>query len=567
MCLLLTALSTQWAAVALAQQAPVPAIVHPQALNFVGLYQLSDMQPQLTGTGVTVAVISRSATYLDGLPQNDYRPDLTHTCFADSAFTFHDNAPPLPAASLHTTAVCSILFGRDGNALHDSLGQLHYRGVAPDAHASIYEFWHFLTNNVLTNNPPEANVITASFGTQFEDWWTRGIDSMAQRYGLVIVAAVGNGANASDPVLYPAAGTNVIGVGVVNSITSDNPGDSLSRFTLAHPRSSSAGPTSDGRCKPDIVAPGNCLVADIAEPNRYRTSGDWSSFAAPIVAGTAALLIQEASQDPALQAANSHDGGNCLVKAVLLNSATKLPYWHKGRLTKDDDHVVPLDYVQGAGLLNAVDAYFQLIAGSSPPGDSNLTGWDIRQLDPNTFPAAIHTIKITAPADKFITATVCWNKNYGDFYPFAAQGEKDANLRLELWAVDTNNPDYDYLLDYSDSPVDNLEHIHHPTDPNYTDYEIIISYSAPPGVAATCALAWNVSPQPKRDDTLSLDLDSDTEVTIADAIILLDNILAYIENPNAYLLGDINSDGSIDSADLQIMLQHINPGTGDSTGT
>ena len=103
------------------------------------------------------------------------------------------------------------------------------------------------------------------------------------------------------------------------------------------------------------------------EPNLYEPTGDWSSFATPVVAGAVAMLIQQAYADPNLQQAVSHDGGNCVIKSVLLNSATKLPYWHKGLLTKDDDHDVPLDYLQGAGMVNAVAASNQLLAGQHFP--------------------------------------------------------------------------------------------------------------------------------------------------------------------------------------------------------
>ncbi len=271
--------------------------------------------------------------------------------------------------SAHSTAVCSILLGRDPNAYNEQIGGFHYEGVVPDAQADVYEFWSFLVNNVFPCSAPDANVITADIGYQFEDWWTRGIEAMAQKYGLTVVVGIGNGSNASDPVLFPGAGGNVIGVGVVKSVESNDVTTGLSRFALVYPEYSSKGPTSDGRCKPDIVAPGNCLAAIADEPNLYEPTGTWSSFATPIVAGTAGLLIQQASLDPNLQQVAARDGGNCVIKSVLLNSATKLPYWHKGRLTKDDDHDVPLDYLQGAGMVNAVGASSQLLAGQHLPGD------------------------------------------------------------------------------------------------------------------------------------------------------------------------------------------------------
>ena len=148
-----------------------------------------------------------------------------------------------------------------------------------------------MINGVFPHSQPDADIIIAGIGSQFEDWWTRGIDSLAEHYGLVVVAGIGNGSEAHDPPLYPAAGTNVIGVGVVDSVRSTELITNLAHFALAYPEHSSFGPTEDGRCKPDIVAPGNCLAADFNEPNNYFPTGNWSSFATPVVAGTFRLLI------------------------------------------------------------------------------------------------------------------------------------------------------------------------------------------------------------------------------------------------------------------------------------
>ena len=85
------------------------------------------------------------------------------------------------------------------------------------------------------------------------------------------------------------------------------------------PGHSSCGPTSNGQSKPDIVAPGNCLIPRAAGEAGYEVAGDWSSFAAPVVAGAVGLLVQEARQNPELGLAVSKTGGNCVMKAVLLD--------------------------------------------------------------------------------------------------------------------------------------------------------------------------------------------------------------------------------------------------------
>lgn len=498
--------------------------LQPQSLNYAGIYELRQVDPNLTGEGLNIALVCRSITYLENRPQNDYRPSVHHNCLQHVTFSFHDQAQTPQPASAHSTAIASILFGEDPNAFHSELGRFYYQGVTPRAGAVVSEFWNFIAENVFSNAAPEAEVLTMSIGSQFEDWWTRGIDAMAERHGLIVVAGIGNGSALYDPLLYPAAGANVIGVGVINSVDSNDLAVKLANFSLPSPEHSSRGPTEDGRCKPDIVAPGNCLAAGIDSPSEYEPMGDWSSFSTPIVAGTAALLVEKAKQDPILSPAVSSLAGNCIIKAILLNSAKKLPFWHKGTLTKEDDHEVPLDYVQGAGALDATGAYKQLIAGPAAPGDVPRQGWDGNRLAAKG--ENVYTIKVPADAEQVITATLVWNKHFAQVYPFEALPEMDADLRLELWAVDSEDRQKSFLLDYSNSPVDNVEHIHSRTDPNYADYEIVVSFSNgddPNNIdkVQQYALAWNVAQVSEEDSALSYELNADGVVNELDVTILL----------------------------------------------
>jgi hypothetical protein len=533
-------------------------MLQPQGLDFSGIYALRQLDPNLTGTGVKFAVISRSNTYIDGEPQNDYRPSVEHSCFKDKQLKFIDQAEPAAGTSPHSTAINSILLGEDLNASNPQLGQFHYQGAAPQAQAENYEFWYFLTNNVFPYSPPDADIITASFGTQFEDWWTRGIEAMVEHDGIIVVAGIGNGSDAYDPLLYPGAGSNVIGVGVINSVNTENLADKLSHFSLAYPENSSLGPTSEGQCKPDIVAPGNCLAADTNNPNNYEPTGNWSSFSTPIVAGAIGLLVQKAKENIDLSPAVAKEGGNCVMKAILLNSATKLPYWHKGKLEQNDDHEAPLDFLQGAGMLNAVGAYKNLIAGQTKPGNVPIIGWDNNQLE-NKNPQSVYKITIAEPNGESITATVSWNKHYNSDYPFDPMPDEDADLRLELWAVDTDEPNNTYLLDYSDSKTDNVEHIYCKADANFTNYELVVTSSDTDEIQIDqrYGLAWNVTKQ-DNDNILLYDLNADGIVNNLDLTILIDNLLTGAKSPKNYLLGDINANGTIDSNDLQTLADHMN---------
>jgi len=557
----MTALYGTTGSTAGAQDTQSNKTLQPQALEHAGVFPLRRIEPNLTGEGVKFAVICRSFTYIDDEPQNDYRPDVEHNCFDSSRFFLHDQGLPPAGISPHSTAICSILIGEDPNAFYPQTGQFYYQGVAPQAQAEIYEFWYFLTNNVFEHSPPDADIITIDNGIQFEDWWTNGIESLAEHYGLTIVAAIGNGTDAHDPVLYPGAGANIIGVGVIDSVDTKDLAINLEHFALAYPEHSTFGPTPDERCKPDILAPGNCLAAIDNKTNVYEPTGNWSSFSTQIVAGTIGLLVQKAKQDPNVSPAISPDAGNCVIKAILLNSAVKLPFWHKGRLQTDDDHTAPLDYIQGAGMLNAVGAYSHLTSGPNEPGDVSTTGWDLNQLYSSTRLENIYKITLDEPAGKFITTTLVWNKHFDSTYPFEPAPVKDSNLRLEVWAVDPNNPGNDYLLDYSDSNADNVEHIYIPADPNYSNYEIILSMNEndDPGeiiIAQSYGLAWNISDKQDNDSIFWYDLNADGIVNEADFTILVNNILTSTKSSDCYLFGDINADGAIDIKDFNILMEH-----------
>jgi hypothetical protein len=532
-------------------------LLQPQGLSRAGIYALREVDPSLTGQGVRMGVVCRSVTYDEnGEPQNDYQPNIEHACFDGAALSFDDDAMPRAGISAHATGVCSILFGEDADGTTPYLEPFLYQGAVPAAEGRIFEFWHFVQSYVYAQLDPDIDVLAASFGWPFEDWWTRGIESLAEHTGLPVVAGIGNGTNASDPVLYPAAGSNAIGVGVVSSVRTEDPATNLAQFALAYPQQSSLGPTADGRCKPDLIAPGNCLVATADGDVDYLQSGDWSSFATPVAAGVVGMLVQVAQQDASLQAVLSQDGGNSAIKAILMNSAIKLPYWHKGRLTTEDDHEVPLDYVQGAGMVNAVGAYEQMTAGQSGPGETPTVGWDLNEIDrAGNFQRAYRMI-VDDPADKVLTATLTWQRHYSQEYPFDRIAGSDSDLRLELWGINPADSDEAVLLDYCDSTVDNVEYICFETVSDYCIYEVVVSFSSldEQDTAWPCeryAVAWNVGPKDASDSIFWHDLNADGIVDELDFALLLDNCQLGLRSPDSYVIGDINMDGVVDADDLE----------------
>ena len=537
--------------------------IEPSGFDLVGINLLREQDPSLTGRNTTVALICRSVTYIDGKPQNDYRPDLGHQCFSKTNFSLF-NDTTLPAnISEHSTAICSILFGRNSGNTELSPQVFDYRGLTYEANAQAFEFWYFLKKFVFVNAEPEADVISASIGSVFEDWWTRGIEAMVEQYGVVVVAGIGNGANSHDLPLYPAAGANVIAVGVVEVVTDSNSTQDQTKLTWARPEASSCGPTEDKRCKPDIVAPGNYLTAAAYEPNVYRPCGNYSSFATPVVAGTAALLVQKAKTDDSISEVICGRGGNNVIKAILMNTAKKLPYWHKGSLSKDDDHDVPLDYMHGAGVLDALGAYNTLVAGRFQPGDVAGQGWDLGTLEQKQQTENSYEFVIEKSENKMITVTLTWNRHYQKQYPFEALSKENVDIQLQLWALSDNDELDDILLDYSDSKVDNVEHIYCMADANYARYEIVVSFAndtdSVDGLMETYGLAWKATDKGQVDDAVSHDLNGDGRIDSHDMVVLLENIIKFSKGTDDYLLGDVNNDGKLDMNDVDSFVSQIEP--------
>lgn len=198
-------------------------------------------------------------------------------------------------------------------------------------------------------------VINLSLGTLTpESYMTDPLCQAAERAvnaGIVVVAAAGNGGkDASGNIVYggidsPGIDPMVITVGAVNTHGTDaRSDDSVASY-------SSRGPTyTDRLLKPDLVAPGNALVAAESFQNRLVTGYPFLNFgtpnnpqkgslmtlngtsmAAPVVSGVVALMLEK---NPALTPG--------LVKAILQYTAQHLQFYNL--------------LEQGAGELNAEGA-------------------------------------------------------------------------------------------------------------------------------------------------------------------------------------------------------------------
>jgi hypothetical protein len=527
-------------------QAQESAAVEPAALDAIGLRDVVAEDPSLTGQGIRIAAVCRSMTYQNGVALNDYRFGTEHTAFFGADVLFEDGQKQQAGVSSHATAIGGILLGLDQEGFNSQTGSFNYMGTCPGASVEVFEFWRFVSLYVFAGKPFKADIVTMSLGEIFPSWWTRGIERLAAERGMIIFAAAGNGKRVYDPVLYPAAGANVIAVGVINAVTGPDNSKSLTLFSTPDPNQSSTGPTADDRCKPDIVAPGRCLVPAADTDDGYVVSGDWSSLATPIAAGTASLLLQKARQEPELAVPMFASNTNNVIKAILLTSADKLPYWHKGPAGKDDDVFYPLDYSQGAGAVNALAAYNLMLSGWQVPGLAAASGWDNNVLDPND--AAVYQFHLADPANQAVRATLCWNRVYSRQFPFEPEYEQDSDLRLEFWAVDPNQPQRNLLLETSDSMHDNVEHIYFAADPNYTDYQLIVRQSVVRPYKQNYAIAWTAQKDTIGDNPFWYDLNNDGRVDDN-----IDKLIFFVLEKNQPDLLKGNQQMGLSSDRLQIL--------------
>lgn len=241
----------------------------------------------LTGKGVTVGVI-------------DSGVDVTHPDLAPIVAAQADFSTGAPATGEvhdyigHGTAVASILAG-SGAA---SGGR--YRGVAPGARlvsAKVGD-WEVTESAVIaamewTAGAQHARVVNMSLGfpnTAGSDPLEIAVDEMTEKYGTLFVVAAGNdGNNGNDQnngddyiIGSPADAASAFSVGAVDR------DDRLAAF-------SSRGPGLDGDAiKPEITGPGvditHALSSDVGSGSYAMGYG--TSFAAPHVAGSAAILAQ-----------------------------------------------------------------------------------------------------------------------------------------------------------------------------------------------------------------------------------------------------------------------------------
>ena len=349
-----------------------------------------------------------------------------------------------------------------------------------------------------------TDVISSSFENAGDSAFMAGaaLDSYAVKGAqtVFVAAASNNGQGGPGHVASPYKNMNVIKVGALD----------ISAGFKAAAAFSSYGPDDFYNPATGEITKGVVSAVDIAAPGTVytvkqdETFGNVSgtSFAAPIVASAATLMISY-SRDASMPG-GSRDAR--LIKAVLLNSASKTDGWDNGARTESvtangrtHDGVLTtnqaLDFRTGAGALDAEEALAQYcnfgktsFLGSTGNGESVF--YDFRAESANLN----------------FAATLCWNAETeisgitydgdGNVSAISAEGSHFSNLDLRLWRLDGGS---EALVAQSVSEYNNVEHLFLELDRG-GDYRLEVVFK---GLAygdaetETYAIAWNISQIPE----------------------------------------------------------------------
>jgi hypothetical protein len=276
----------------------------------------------LTGTGVNLGIW-------------DLGPDINHPDLSAPRVTVVEHAPACFVGFDHPTWVAGTMAGDGASSSLFANGgtPFQWAGMAPEA--TVFEWstvggtncWEDASFEMVTAVAQQGIVLANnSWYDQvrfpfpgcalFGDYaYAIPYDQVVRTTNLGLVFIAGNergGFSANTcglssgygTVLPPGTAKNVITVGAIDKTST------MSSF-------GGWGPTSDGRLKPDVMAVGVNVKTTV--PNNAYDFKSGTSFAAPGVTGTAALLVERYRQ--------LNSGQNpkpALTKAILLNTADDL---------------------------------------------------------------------------------------------------------------------------------------------------------------------------------------------------------------------------------------------------
>jgi hypothetical protein len=243
------------------------------------------------------------------------------------------------------------------------------------------------------------------------------------------------------------------------------------------------------RAAVDISAPGASLVSafwggqaggnnpTLTSSTNQGTSADLyslgiagTSFAAPLVAGGAALVVSAAKTLPVL-ASNPAAAQSIVVKSLLLTGADKTTGWSNGQQTVTVGGTTylrttqSLDYAAGAGRLDLATTFGLQVGGqidvvgtgTGSLGTVARTGWDYGSAVIGSRNDYVIADALTGSTT--LTASVDWLRNrYFDYATTTYADVAQANLNLSVWQLDATNA-FTTLIARSESLYNTVEHL------------------------------------------------------------------------------------------------------------
>jgi len=243
------------------------------------------------GSGILIAVLDGGFLNADQIPSllNMHgRKGIKYT------YDFVGNNPFVYGYHLHGTAVLSVLAGQiDGYLQGTAPGADYLLLRTEDTESETAAEEDFWIAGAEFADSTGADIISSSLGYyNFDDpssnysfsdldgnttFITRAADIAASK-GILVVSSAGNERNKEWlRIIAPSDGDSVIAAGAVGS------DKIISSF-------SSAGPSADGRIKPDNVALGVSVIVQTSTTGIEKASG--TSFACPVLSGMTACLMQ-----------------------------------------------------------------------------------------------------------------------------------------------------------------------------------------------------------------------------------------------------------------------------------
>jgi hypothetical protein len=339
-----------------------------------------------------------------------------------------------------------------------------------------------------------AQVINSSYG--YDDTpgtanFTRFTDARTfANPGTLHVVSAGNSGSGTNTVGAPGSGYNTLTVAALGSANTFN---SVASFSSRAPQDygyvgTGGGTIAGVRAAVDLAAPGVSITTAFyggqnggnntslagstdagSSATAYSDSINGTSFAAPLVAGGAAL-VSSAARTLTPLVSNTAASHAMVVKSLLLTGADKTAGWNNGQTTVTQSGTSfiqttqSLDWAVGAGRMN-LDRTFdiQLLGQTDVAGTANGLLGDVAELGWDFGNAQITVnndyLLPTLVGGSTFTATLSWMRNRSGTTVSNAADRAQANLDVSLWLLDESNA-FSTLIARSASLYNTVEHLH-----------------------------------------------------------------------------------------------------------